>query len=248
MIKKGFPLLLLTLWASLSTAAEDQKAGWSGSSELGIIFTRGNTETTSAKGRVDLEQNLEDWINEFSIDALFKEDEVVDETTGEEETEKTAEKYFAYAKTNYKLKDDHSKLFAYLSHTDDQFAGVAKNTTVAFGYGRRLVETDNTYLDADIGPGYSFSEQADGEDVEDFIIRVSAKYHWKISESATFIQKLSSEIGEENTRTLAESSLATKINSALQMKIGLVVTNNSDVPEETEKTDTETTVTLVYSF
>ena len=191
---------------------------------------------------------MQRWDNEYVFDVLFKEDEVTDDESGEERKEKTAEKYFVSAKGNYGLEEENARLFVFASHTDDKFAGVRKYTTIAAGYGRRIFQTTHTYLDADIGPGYAFGEQSDGEDIEDVIVRASAGYHWDISENAVFEQKLSTEIGEDNTRTIAETSLTTKIAGSLSMKLGLTITNNSEVPSDTEQTDTESTVTLVYSF
>ena len=239
--------LLVALALPVATFAEEDRS-WGGAAELGAIFTAGNTETTSVKGRLDLKQALEKWDNEYQFDVLFKEDEVTDSTTGEERTEKTAEKYYVSAKGNRRLEDENSKLFVFASHTDDEFAGVSKYTTIAAGYGRRLLETAHTSLDADIGPGYAFGEQSDGEDIEDVIVRASAHFQWAVSENAKFEQRISTEAGADNTRTISETSLITQINGSLSMKLGLTITNNTEVPADTEKTDTESTVTLVYSF
>ncbi|MGB1201790.1 MAG: DUF481 domain-containing protein, partial [Cognaticolwellia aestuarii] len=43
-------------------------------------------------------------------------------------------------------------------------------------------------------------------------------------------------------------ALLAKINGSLQMKVAFNVTNNSDVADDKESTDTETSFTLVYSF
>ncbi|TQV76024.1 DUF481 domain-containing protein [Exilibacterium tricleocarpae] len=240
--------MAICAWHGPSIANQDQDEVWSGAAELGVIVTSGNTESTSVKGGLEVEQALENWNNEYQFDVLFKEDQVTDDTTGEEETEKTAEKYFLSAKGNRRLEDDKSKLFLFGSHTDDKFAGVSEYTIIAAGYGRRLLETTHTSLDADIGPGYAFGEQSDGEEIEDVILRASANFRWDISENAKFVQKISTEAGADNTRTIAETSLTTQINGSLSMKLGLTITNNSEVPDDTEKTDTESTVTLVYSF
>ena len=71
---------------------------------------------------------------------------------------------------------------------------------------------------------------------------------FRSSPSAEFKQTLSVESGEDNTRTVAESSLSTRINDAMQMKVGFNVANDSDVAPGKEKTDTMTYVNLVYNF
>lgn len=248
-----FAALAITFFVTFpqpSTAQNnsEEKEGWSGSAELGVIFTTGNTNSTSAKSRLEISHVAEHWTNEYLLDILFKQDEVTNQETGDQKIEKTAEKYFASAKSIFNLASENSKLFVFTSHTEDKFGGVREITTVATGYGHRLLKTETASLQADIGPGYSVSEQADGEEIEDAILRISTDFRWKISDNAKFSQTFSTEIGADNVRTKIELGLFTKINSSLQMKLGVVTTNNSEVTDDTEQTDTESTVTLVYSF
>ncbi len=241
---------LLPLALSTSVMAEEEKA-WQANAELGAIFTSGNTETTSIKAKLDVKHELESWSNHYVLDALFKEDEI--DGVDSEETQTTAEKYFASLQANYKLESEGSSLFVFGSHTSDRFGGIRKYTTIAAGYSRHLYKSDDALLKADIGPGYVFGENNDDErtEIDSSIIRLAADYSLKVSENATFTQVVSVESsfeGDKNTRTKSETGFSAKINGSLQMKLGLVITNNSEVPENTEKTDTETTVTLVYAF
>ena len=80
------------------------------------------------------------------------------------------------------------------------------------------------------------------------IVRGAAAFNWTISESASFAQTLSVEYGEDNTRSIAETSLLAKVNGSLQMKAAFLVQNDSDVPVGKKSTDTQTSLTLVYSF
>ena len=81
------------------------------------------------------------------------------------------------------------------------------------------------------------------------ILRVAGSLNWKISENSRFSALLSSEVGEDNTKSKAEFSVSANINSALAMKVSLGANHNSHVSDESiEKLDTETAVTLVYSF
>ena len=73
-------------------------------------------------------------------------------------------------------------------------------------------------------------------------------YNWQISENARFTQLIAMEYGKTNTKTVSESALLTKINGSLQMKFAYNITHNSDVSIDKENTDTETSLTLVYSF
>ena len=76
-------LLSILVAASAATNAfaedidADQKT-WEVTSELGAIITSGNTETTTLKGGIKVQHNLENWNNEYKIDGIYKEDEVED--------------------------------------------------------------------------------------------------------------------------------------------------------------------------
>lgn len=220
---------------------------WTTSAELGAITTSGNTVGTSVTGKIDAKQELEQWSNQYIFSAFFKEDEKKDEE-GNTYTEKSAQRYLVSAKAAYKLEDEFDKLFAFGSYTDDEFGAYTEYTTVAVGYGTRLYNAEDKSLDVEVGPGYFTGKRSTGETEKGFIVRGAGAFKWTISESATFAQTVSIEYGADNTRTIAETSLQAKVNGSLQMKAAFLVQNDSDVPEGKKSTDTQTSLTLVYSF
>ena len=132
---------------------------------------------------------------------------------------------------------------------------------LSVGYGLRLLNRDNMYLSAEIGPGIKrFEHQEDSSEVGDDGVPLAGEteseaiavakldYNWQISENARFTQLIAMEYGDTNTKTVSESALLTKINGSLQMKFAFNITHNSDVSIDKENTDTETSLTLVYSF
>ncbi|MGP9803005.1 DUF481 domain-containing protein [Rheinheimera sp. NSM] len=234
---------------SFSAIADDSSDKvWTTSAELGAITTSGNTVGTSITGKIDAKQELQQWSNQYIFSAFFKEDEKTDDDSGEKVTERSAERYLISGKAAYKLDNEFDKLFVFGSYTDDKFGAYLKYTTVAVGYGTRIYNTEDKSLDVEIGPGYFSGERSTGETENGMIVRGAAAFKWAISESASFGQTLSVEYGEDNTRTIAETSLLAKINGSLQMKAAFLVQNDSDVPADKKKTDTQTSLTLVYSF
>ena len=245
---KYYSMLALAVLASAPAFAEDATDKvWTTSAELGAITTSGNTVGTSITGKIDAKQELQDWSNQYIFSAFFKEDEKTDEN-GDKYTEKSAERFLISAKAAYKLQDEFDKLFVFGSYTDDKFGAYTKYTTVAVGYGTRVYNSEDMSLDTEIGPGYFSGERSTGETEKGFIVRGAGAFKWTISESATFAQTLSVEYGADNTRTIAETSLQAKVNGSLQMKAAFLVQNDSDVPEGKKSTDTQTSLTLVYSF
>src|SRR5690606_31548627 len=81
------------------------------------------------------------------------------------------------------------------------------------------------------------------------ILRLAGNLNWKISENSRFTTLVATEVGEENTKSRAEASVSANINSSLAMKFSIAATHNSYLEDTTkEKLDTETAVTLVYTF
>lgn len=243
---------LVAIAASLSLifigqAQANENKTWQTSAELGAITTSGNTSGTSITGKIDAKQELTQWSNNYILSAFFKEDEKTD-AEGNKIRERSAERYLVSAKGAYKLTAEFDNLFLLGSYTDDKFGAFTKYTTVAAGYGTRLLNAENKFLDVEIGPGYYTAERANTEKENGLLARGAASFKWVLSESANFTQKISVEYSSDNTRTIAESAISARINGAMQMKAAFLIQNDSDVTANKENTDTQTSLTLVYSF
>jgi putative salt-induced outer membrane protein len=246
MIKKYICAAILSTLCSAVYASDEATAtpsNWDVSAELGLNFTSGNTDTSTLKTRIEVTHHLTRWDNNYFIDALRKDDD------GEE----SANKWLISAKGSYKLERENAFLFVEGSREEDKIGVFDNYNSLAIGYGERLYETESIHIDADVGPGYVFFKN-NGENQENqnsSILRASAYLNWTISDSATFSQKvmIHRELSDnKNTKTRLESTVTTKINGSLQMKLGLTIVNNSVVPDDRKETDTETSVTLVYTF
>ena len=257
-MKKAYLSLVAAALTATNVVADEAKKDWEITSELGLILTSGNTETTTLKGAIKARHEMENWTNEYKLDGLFKEDEVENDD-GTKETQRTNEKYFASAQANYKLNESHAHFFLFGSHTSDYFGSFRNESVVSLGYGKRFLDKPTMYFDAEIGPGYKYfefpkdSKDEQGNDISgdkdgEAIALGKANFNWDITEYAKFTQTVVMEYGSTNTKTKSESALLTKINGSMQMKVGFNVTHNSDVDADKENTDTETTLTLVYNF
>lgn len=232
--------LMAALGAASGTVADDNV--WSGDLELGYVSTGGNSETSTLKGRADVKREVDSWRYQAHFDSL----------NSKEEDERSAEKYFLTNKLDYKF-SERSYMFGYASYEDDRFSGFDWQGVVAAGYGRRLLETDTMTWDAEAGPGYRVSRLADADTGADdyereVILRAYTKYKWKLTDTATFEQELSSESGADNTISRSITSLKTTIIAQLAMKLSYTIKYTENVPAENVHMDTETAVTLVYAF
>lgn len=228
--------------------------------ELGALLTSGNTESTSIKAKLDVKQELTQWRNSYVLEGLYKED-TVDISATETEDQTSAERYALAVQSDYKLNEEHRGLFIFAGYEEDRFSGYDYQGSVAAGYTDRLFKKPNSHLNYSVGLGMSFSktdevfvdEVLTQESVTDesAIIRVSLNYLYQFSDYAKFTQTLSSDIATEseaNTKTKAESAVTANLNNAFAIKASFSVNHNSEVPENKENTDTQTALTLVYSF
>ena len=213
-------------------------ADWSGLGELGVVAARGNSETDTANGRIELAYAQERWKNETIVTGVYSRDG--DETR--------ASRMVVGNKTDYEL-SERSLVLAALRYDRDRFADYRYQTTASVGYGYRLVDNERHQLRAEAGPGLRYAEfRETGETDTDFIMRGFLNYAWQLTETATLKNRLLVESSTDNTFTENELSVQVAINDRLALKAGLAVRHNSDVEPDTKSTDTLTTINLVYNF
>jgi putative salt-induced outer membrane protein len=241
MKKQLFAFTILSLCCAAPAFAEEAKK-LEMDGEFGFIFTSGNTETTSASAGLNATQELENWSNEFLLKGLYKKDTI----NGVEQT--SAQKVFISGQGNYKLKDPNHRVFGFASYEDDKFSNFKYQATVAAGWNQKLWDDESSSFDYSVGPGYSFSKDTNDESTNGAIVRGAVNYSLKVSDTARFTQTFSTEIGADNTKSRVESALTAQIAGGLSMKLSVKFDHNTDVLGDVEKLDSETAVTLVYTF
>ena len=192
---------------------------------------------------------MENWRNEYKFDFLRKDTEV-EAADGSKATEETDSRWTISGQANYKFADKTSA-FVFGSYTDDEYGAYSTYATVSGGYSFRAVEAEAMHLDLNAGVGFVDAEtQGSGESDNSELYRASAAFEWKINDMTKFVQNVSVEYapGLDNTRTITESGVSASFNSSMQMKFTYNTVTNSEVEPGFDKTDTETSVTLVMNF
>ncbi len=242
-------LVVCSILCTLSSAAMADAdwvkgdATFGGNVEAGATFTTGNTQTSSFKAKADLKQEIGVWENEYIIEGLYtKDDEAV-----------TAKRYQLGAQGNYKF-DESNYMFANGSYEVDQFRGFDFQVATAAGYGHKFFDDGGDVLRAEIGPGYIYQSLTDAQITENgeksnttLVAHTVLEYTNRISDSSTFQSKLVSDFGSQIISRL-DTSITAKVVDSLAMKFGVTVRYNSDPLNDIKNTDTETTLTLLYSF
>jgi len=248
--------LSLNAFAEEATAPKDPMKM---SAELGALFKSGDTKSTDVKAGFDADYEKDLWRSALRFDLLARKTEIEDEN-GEVHSETTDQKWKLVLQTNYTIDTKRSNyVYGNVSYDDNRFGGFESQSSVSAGWGRRWFESKTGTFDADIGPGYKRDvvrlKDANGDEYTeskgDFIIQAQALYVRNLNEHVEFKQlfvaKYATRSGE-NSNYQAESSLTTKLISTLQLKVSFKVDHNTEVEEDKENTNTQTGITLVYSF
>lgn len=231
----GMMLLILPC----AYAEEDQDESlWSGTGELGIVLSRGNSDTETINANAQIKYTPEQWEHDLRVEWLQARDN----------GENTAKRFNAAFNSRYQFQND-AYAYAALRYDDDEFSGFNYQGSVSLGYGRFLINNERHVLKVEAGPGLRLSEPvSSGETESELIARGVLDYAWKLSDNADLSNVFLVETGENNTFFENKLALTTGITDALRLKLGLSVRRNSNVPADRENTDYLTTANLVYQF
>lgn len=227
-------------------AALPAYADWSGKGEAGLVIASGNTETETANVKLALTREAGNWKNAFAAAALYASDQ---ERATAQRWEASTQQDYNFSKRNF--------WFAAARYEDDRFSGFEYQATISTGLGHKFIETDRTKFVATAGVGYKVFETRDAFDEtgvlleqgtreESVVFRGTLDYEHQLTETTKVIDRFIVESGSENTFYQNDLSIEVKMIQALALAVGYSVRHNSDPPFGFEKTDTLTTVNLVY--
>jgi len=232
-------LLLTSSVYAQDDADEEKELGWSGSGELGLVSTSGNTNSFALNAKLGFVKTTENWRHRFAGTALATSEDGIQDN----------ERYTAEVQSDRKL-TEKSYLFGVYRYDADKFGAYDPSQTASIGYGRQLMKSEKHALKAEVGGGYrKLKQRIDGATSNEIILRVMLDDSWQVFKTTTWTNRLLVETGSENTFLLFNTDAAIALTDRFAVKIGFEVRNNSSVPPgDTEKTDTITTVNLVYGF
>ncbi len=238
-IRAGVLALSMTGFAIAANAEDAPAPPWSAEVAVGIILTSGNTDTDSLSANAQVVNEREYWRHTGKAEMYTSSTEGTD----------TAERYLVSAKSDYKIGGGANYLFMMLAYEDDRFSGYDYQASETVGYGRNVIQRSDMMLDLEVGVGARQRKETEtGDSDNEGIVRLAGKFEWAFNEYVAFGEELTVEVGEEATITTSITSLTSQLVGNLAAKLAFRVKNVSDVPDGVDKTDTETTATLVYKF
>jgi putative salt-induced outer membrane protein len=224
------------------------QAQWTGKGEVGISLASGNTDTKTGNAAIEFADTVGNWKHTFGFDGVY----------AAESGATTAQRWDGYEQSDFNF-DPRNFAFGAARYEDDRFSGFKYQATLSTGVGRHFIASDSTKLTATIGIGYKNFETRDVYDADGILVeahstdnqaiaRGTLAYEHKLSETTTIVEKFLVEAGSQNTFLQNELALQVKINTRLALAVGYSVRDNTSPPTGFKKTDTLTTLNLVYEI
>jgi putative salt-induced outer membrane protein len=235
--------------ATVLAAALPAHAEWTGKSEAGLVIASGNTNTETANARLNLQYETEQWKNIIGGAALYSSDE----------EGKTANRWETFGELGWKF-TERNFVFGAGRYEEDEFSGFEYQATLSGGVGRRFLDNPTTTMVGTLGAGYKFLETRDAFDEEtgalieegdsssEVVFRSTLDFEHKFTATTNLVDKFIVESGVNNTFVQNDISLQVKMTDVLALAVGYGVRHNSNPPAEFKKTDTLTTINLVYDI
>lgn len=235
-------------------AAVALPTGWTGSGELGFALSRGNARSESLNTRLAFTRENAQWKHRLHAAALRARSEASGDSDGdgvaERRYELSANRFEFGGSSGYKF-DPRHYLVGSMRYEHDDFSAWEEQATLSLNYGRTVIENERTSLSGEIGPGLRRARNAEtGERQGDTILRARAELSHRLTGNTQLVNTLLVESGSDNTFAQNDLGLSVAMSEALALKAGLQTRHNTDVDAEAgvRRTDTLTTLNLVYSF
>lgn len=232
--------IALALMALLG--GELQAQGWTGTGEVGLAVSRGNSKSETLNAKLGLNKESERWKHDFGLQVLRVKGEVDDEF------ELTANRYELTSSSAYKF-NPRSYMVGAIRYENDDFAPFEYQGIFSLSYGYKVIDSEDTRLSFEAGPGYRRAKDRTTGDVDgNAVARGKVDFRRQLTETTELTNAFLVEAGSDNTFVQNELGVSVKINSSLALKTALQARHNTEVAPGKDKTDTLFTTNLVFGF
>ncbi len=238
--------------AACVLASPAAHADWTGKGEAGLLISRGNADSTSANAKLDIARESGDWKNSAFLGFLY----------GKNAAFTTAQRIEAKYQLDRKI-SDRMFWFGALRGEQDKFSGFAYQATLATGIGYKFIDNEATKLTGTFGIGYRrlrvenlTKDPATGRIIArdkldatgDAVATAGLDFSHALTKTTKIVDKLAIESGSKNTLVVNDIALQVSMTDALALSVGYGVHYNTDPPAGAKKSDTLTTINLVYNI
>jgi putative salt-induced outer membrane protein len=221
---------------ALAIVSSSALADWTGKGDIGASIATGNSENTAAAANLELRNKSGDWENTVGFAGNY----------GNDGNTTTAQRWEVRGQTQYNF-GERAYAFGAARYDDDRFSQYDFQTSIAGGLGYRFIDTERTRFWVQGGPGYRYAEvQETGKSEDGLIFRGDLGFEHRLTDTTRVVERFLVEAGSDNTYLQNDLGLEVTITGALGLRVGYQVRHNTDVLPGVDKTDTLTTVGLLY--
>jgi putative salt-induced outer membrane protein len=225
---------------ALALPATPAFAQWTGKGQAGIAIAGGNTSTESANAKIAVGKKVDAWEHSAGLAANYVSDDI---GTTAQRWELSLQSRYAFSGNTF--------WYGGFRYEDDRFSGFDHQGIVSTGVGRKFIDNDTTKFSAQVGVGYKFFETraiglipSDSDSAVAFV--AGADFEHKLNDMTTVFDHFSTEVASGNTFYQNELGLAVKMSDRMSLALAYALRHNTDPPAGFKKTDTLSTVNLVY--
>jgi putative salt-induced outer membrane protein len=237
--------------ASMAARADDPPPGLSGKGQLGYLMSRGNSDADSANANLTVIEVAGAWKHALNLEGLY----------GKSAGIVSAERWDVRYQTDYTINE---KLFSFgaLTYENDKFSGFQYQASASAGIGYKFINTAMTKLAGQVGAGYRSLRSEElikdgtgavvaripGESSAEVVGTAGIDFEHAFNASTKITDKFLGESGSSNTSLRDDLALEVKMSKKLSLAAGYGVRHNTKPPAGLKRTDTQTTLNLVYAF
>lgn len=219
-------------------ATGDPSQGWSGTGELGLAISKGNTDSETLVGKLQLAREDDTWRHAAQASFLH----------GTSDGLENARRYELSGSSAHRFAPRHYT-FGSGRNERDRFSTNEYQTTIAAGYGFEAFMDDDTRLVLEAGPGYRWAKEQDVRvHSNEAIVRGSMDFSHQLTANTRLYDLLLVESGSDNTFVRNDFGVQVNMTDALALKAGFELRHNTRATDDRRRTDRLTTVNVVYGF
>lgn len=224
---------LTMLALSLPAAAQ-----WTGKGEAGLAVANGNSDTRTANAKVAVGKKIANWEYKAGLCGLYVRND----------GDTTAKRWEALAQTHYNFGGGNTFWFGGTRYEKDRFSGFDYQGVLDTGMGHKFIDNETTKLSGQAGAGYKFWETLGTPSEKDnsLVGTAGLDFSHQLTETTSLTNKFGAEVASDNNFLQNELGFAVKVSNRIALSLGYAVRHNTDPPAGFKKTDTLSTVNLVY--
>ena len=230
--------ILAGIALALAAASVAQADPWKGKGEAGIVFARGNSDSDTVNIKLAMSKVIDLWKHSLDMSYLRASSNGVE----------SSNRFVGAWQSDYKV-SERSFSFGALHYERDQYSGFDYQASASTGLGYKFYDTDKIKLSAQAGLGYrQLKDNVSGETSGNVVFVAGMNYENAITATTKIIDKFHAESGSDNTLLSNYLGVEVKMSDQLALAAGYDVRQNTKPPAGKKKTDTVTTLNLVYAF